>query len=188
MMLILLAILVGTVPSESSLVNSDYRVHNDHCKYSEVKQQPFKEIANSSLRSFLLRKLRGIGDTDCVQSYQVEFNNDSNPFYVFRIDRETRFSRNYTVCGVVTVVGGDFMWKSCDKSKFKDYLLKCESEENRHPQLPPVLSCDRTPNPVSPLKKTLLSEFLEVCFGFFITPVLSLKNYYLPLKFLFCVN
>ncbi|KAK5979157.1 hypothetical protein GCK32_010679 [Trichostrongylus colubriformis] len=102
MMLILLTTLVAIVFSESSLVNSDNEVNNDVCNYSEVKVQPFRDITNSSLRSFLLSKLRGIANNDCVQSYQVQVNDDSNPFHVFRIDRQTRFSQSYSVCDAVS--------------------------------------------------------------------------------------
>ncbi|KAK5968351.1 hypothetical protein GCK32_016931 [Trichostrongylus colubriformis] len=108
---ILLAILVGIVSIGASFIDTDYEeelngvsqhriVSNDYCKYSEVKVQPFREITNSSLRSFLLDKLGLIANTDCVQSYQVKTKDDSSPFYVFRIDRQTKFLRSFSVCGV----------------------------------------------------------------------------------------
>ncbi|KAK5976075.1 hypothetical protein GCK32_005706 [Trichostrongylus colubriformis] len=135
MMLILLNILLGIVPSEPSLVNSDYKVDNYGCNYGEFVLQPFGEITNSSLRSFLLRKLGAIANTDCVQSYQLKINEDGSPFYVFRINRQTKFSRSFTVCGVVTVNDGDFMWKACDEAKLKNHFEKCDSEDGpeEHP-------------------------------------------------------
>ncbi|KAK5969850.1 hypothetical protein GCK32_019051 [Trichostrongylus colubriformis] len=150
MILILLTTLIGILPYESSFVNSEYTVDDDYCIYSEVKLQPFKEITNSSLRSFLLRKLGGIANTDCVQSYQAKIKNDSSPFHVFRINRQTKFLRNFSVCGVVTVNDGDFMWTACDKTKFENYLMRCESADGPegHRQPPPALSCDQTTTPV----------------------------------------
>ncbi|KAK5980391.1 hypothetical protein GCK32_004502 [Trichostrongylus colubriformis] len=102
------------------------------------------------------RNERKINDTDCVQSYKVQFSNGMTPLYMFAIERQN-FTRIYG-----TINEGEKMkpkWLESDKDEFVFYLKSCrindtmpaEALKNFHG----VLSCNRSPQPTQYLNRAL---------------------------------
>ncbi|KAK5980137.1 hypothetical protein GCK32_017936 [Trichostrongylus colubriformis] len=138
---------------------------NSTCKWSEYNLQSFKEITNSSLRTFLQTKLGGIGSSDCVLFYQVENNDGGSPYYPIRIDRQTRFS-SCSLYGIVDVDdGGNFKWNPSYREKFEHYLAWCDSKagvKDEYPEVPRYLSCKHTlMTPTTPSPQVIPTTSVE---------------------------